>query len=124
MSSTATASYPEQIQLALTQMRHLARESPEVMRGFNTLHRAAIAAGVLDTKTKELIALAIAVASHCEGCIGFHVKAALGAGATRQDILELLGVTILMGGGPALIYATHVLAALEQLQPPAPSGSA
>ncbi|MFQ3613612.1 MAG: carboxymuconolactone decarboxylase family protein [Cyanobacteriota bacterium] len=53
-------------------MGHLARESPEVMRGFNTLHRAATAAGVLDTKTKELLALAIAVASHCEGCIGFQ----------------------------------------------------
>ncbi|GAB4217686.1 MAG: carboxymuconolactone decarboxylase family protein [Synechococcales cyanobacterium] len=119
MSST----YPDQIQLALTQMGHLARESPDVMRGFNTLHRAATAAGVLDTKTKELIALAIAVATHCEGCIGFHVKAALGSGATRQEILELLGVTILMGGGPALIYATHVLEALEQLQPPAASDS-
>jgi AhpD family alkylhydroperoxidase len=80
------------------------------------LHHAAAADGVLNAKVKELIALAIAVNVRCDGCIAFHVNDALEAGATREEILEALGVAILMGGGPAMMYAVDALEALKQFE--------
>jgi AhpD family alkylhydroperoxidase len=68
----------------------------------------------LDRKHKELIAVAISVAVQCEGCIAYHVHDALQAGATRQEVVESLGVAIMMGGGPAVMYACEALAALDQ----------
>ena len=87
---------------------------PAVMAGFGDLHRAAVADGELSRSTKELIALAIGVAARCDGCIAMHVNAALKAGATRAQIHEAIGVAVLMGGGPASVYATEALLALEQ----------
>ncbi|WP_293749860.1 carboxymuconolactone decarboxylase family protein [uncultured Paraglaciecola sp.] len=81
----------------------LISEIPEVMAGFGELHSSAVAKGALDTKSKELIALGIAIAVHCDGCIAFHVHDALNAGATRQETLEAIGVAILMGGGPSMV---------------------
>ena len=78
--------------------------------------KASSADGVIDGKTKELIALAIAVAIHCDDCIGFHTNSALKAGATKEEIIEVLGVAVFMGGGPALMYATHVMEAIDELQ--------
>ncbi|HMK78927.1 MAG TPA: carboxymuconolactone decarboxylase family protein [Xanthobacteraceae bacterium] len=92
----------------------LARELPAPLAGFASLHRGATAAGALAPKLKELIALAIAVAIRCEDCIAFHVHDAVKAGATRGEILEALGVAIMMGGGPASMYACHALKALDQ----------
>ncbi len=109
-------SYPDQLQQIRGRIGHLAKELPDVMKSFNSLSRHASGAGVLDSKTKELIALAIAVASHCEDCLIFHTQTALQAGATREEIMETLGVALVMGGGPALMYATHVLEVLDQLQ--------
>lgn len=87
---------------------------PDVMAGFGNLHRAAVRDGELSFATKELMALAIGVAARCEGCIALHVSAALKAGATPGQIHEALGVAVLMGGGPAAVYATEALVALEQ----------
>ncbi|MDA0867039.1 MAG: carboxymuconolactone decarboxylase family protein [Cyanobacteria bacterium] len=101
------------------QTQQLSQDLPEVMQAFYGLSHSSSVAGVLDPKTKELIALAIGVATHCDGCIAFHTQAALRAGATRQDIVETLGVTIAMGGGPSLMYATHVMEALEEFSPTA-----
>lgn len=105
------------------QMKHirsytgkLSNALPDVMKSFYALNKAYSASGALDTKTKELIALAIAVATHCDDCIAFHTNSALKAGATQAEILEMLGVVIFMGGGPALMYATHVMEAVEELQ--------
>ena len=84
--------------------RELRRSIPEVYQGFGELHRAAFAAGELDTKTKELIALAIGVVEGCDGCIASHAQAAVRAGASRQEAAEAIGVTFLMKGGPATIY--------------------
>jgi len=67
--------------------------------------------GALDGKTKELIAIAISVAIRCDDCIAFHVKAAVDHGATREEILETLGMTIYMGAGPSAMYASHALGA-------------
>jgi AhpD family alkylhydroperoxidase len=84
--------------------------------GFGQLHREALAEGALDSKTKELMALAISVTSRCRGCIAYHVHDALKAGATRQEVLETIGVAIFMGGGPSMVYGCEALDALEQLE--------
>jgi AhpD family alkylhydroperoxidase len=80
---------------------------------------AALCDGALSEKTKELIALALGVAAHCDGCLGFHVKALARLGATRAEVEEALGVAIYMGGGPALMYAADALAAYEEFAAPA-----
>jgi AhpD family alkylhydroperoxidase len=99
----------------IAQIKRLRQQVPEPMRGFSQLSRSAVAdEGALSGATKELIAIGIAIATHCEGCIALHVKAALRAGATPQEIVEVLGVAILMGGGPAMIYSGEALNALEQ----------
>jgi len=92
----------------------LGKALPDVMSGFGAMHKAAVADGELSHATKELIALAIGVASLCEGCIALHVTAALRAGATNGQVHEALGVAVLMGGGPASVYATEALVALDQ----------
>lgn len=92
----------------------LAKESSGPLGGFSRLHQAAIAAGALDAKTKELMSLAIGIAVHCEGCIAYHVHDALEAGASRAEIVETIGVAIMMGGGPGLMYGCEALEALDQ----------
>jgi AhpD family alkylhydroperoxidase len=84
------------------------------MGGFANLHKAVTTSGALNAKTKELIALGIAVAVRCDSCISFHVHDALAAGATRAEVTDALGVAVLMGGGPAAMYACDALSALEQ----------
>lgn len=89
-------------------------EAPEVMKGFNDLAMAATKNGVLDKKTKELIALALGVASRCDGCIGFHTQTLSRLGATKQEVVETLGMAVYMGGGPSLMYAAEALSAFEE----------
>ena len=84
------------------------------MKAFASLHKASIADGALSSKTKELISLGIAITVRCEGCISYHVHDALKAGATAEEIVETIGVAILMGGGPAMVYGCEALEALEQ----------
>lgn len=86
------------------------------MKHFSALARAATAEGALDVKTKELIALAIGIATRCDGCIAFHAKAAAKHGATREEILETLGMSVYMGGGPSFMYAGQALEAFEQFK--------
>lgn len=90
------------------------KQAPEVMQGFGAMARAAGAAGAVDARTKELIALAIGVAQRCDGCIGFHAKALAEMGASRQEVAETLGMCVYMGGGPALMYAADALRAFDQ----------
>ena len=97
-------------------MGELGREIPSVMEGFGKLHHAAVADGSLDPKTKELIALGIAISVRCEGCISFHVHDALEAGASRPEIVEAIGVAILMGGGPSLMYGVEAYEALGEFE--------
>jgi AhpD family alkylhydroperoxidase len=92
----------------------LRKEIPDVMTGFSSLAQAATKDSVLDKKTKELIAIALGVASHCDGCIGFHSQALVKLGATREELLETLGMAIYMGGGPSLMYAADALSAFEE----------
>lgn len=116
-SLTAKHSYAQQMKHIRGYTSKLSNDLPDLMKNFYALSKASSAPGVLDPKTKELIALAIAVATHCDDCIAFHTSSALKAGATKEEILEMLGVTIFMGGGPALMYATHVMEAVDELQP-------
>jgi AhpD family alkylhydroperoxidase len=94
--------------------RELRRMIPDVFKGFAALHDAALAEGALDTKTKELIALAIAVSSECDGCIAAHAHAAVEHGASLEEAAEAIGVTMLMNGGPATIYGPRAFAAFAE----------
>lgn len=94
----------------------LGGDIPGTMGGFASLHKNAIADGALSSKTKELVALGIAVAVRCDGCIAHHVHDVLGAGATRNEIVETIGVAVLMGGGPALMYGAEAYEALNQFE--------
>ncbi|MFZ8926071.1 MAG: carboxymuconolactone decarboxylase family protein [Candidatus Nanopelagicales bacterium] len=91
--------------------RDLRKAIPDVYDGFRALHGAAFAPGALEVKHKELIALAIAVATECDGCVASHSRAAVKAGASKEEAADMLGVTILMGGGPATIWAPRAYAA-------------
>jgi len=108
--------YPEYRQHLQSLMIKLGNELPGPMSGFGQLHRQAVADGALSTKVKELIALGIGIAARCDGCIAYHVHDALKAGATRKEIVETIGVAILMGGGPATVYGTEAFEALEQFE--------
>jgi AhpD family alkylhydroperoxidase len=87
---------------------------PEQMGAFTQLHKSATADGVLSRKFKELIALGVAMTQNCDGCIAYHVKDALEAGASAEEILETIGVVVMMGGGPAVVYGCEALEALDQ----------
>jgi len=91
------------------QMQKLGKELPSVMGAFMKLDQECVKEGVLSNKIKELIAVGIAVSVRCEYCIRFHVAEAVKAGANRAEILEAAGVSIFMGGGPAVTYAAVVL---------------
>lgn len=97
-------------------LRELRSGAPEVMKGFSAIAQAALKANTLDAKTKELIALAISVAIRCDDCIAFHAKAAVDLGASREEVLETLGMAIYMGAGPATMYASHAIEAFDQFK--------
>ncbi len=94
----------------------LANELPEPMSNFSQLHESATAEGALSTKVKELIALGIAITVRCNGCIAYHVRDALSTGATRREVVETIGVAVLMGGGPSVVYGAEALQALDQFE--------
>lgn len=89
--------------------------APDMARAFHGLARASTAPGALDTKTKELIALAIGITARCDGCLAYHARAAAKNGATREEILEVISVSVYMGGGPSMIYGAEALAAFDGL---------
>ncbi len=95
-------------------MKILSKNNPEVVRYFRKFMEATMKENYLDTKTKELIALATGITARCKYCIGLHVQSALKAGATKEEILETATVAILMGGGPALTHVAEVVKALEE----------
>jgi AhpD family alkylhydroperoxidase len=109
-----TRSWPELARELSAQLRNLRGGAPEVMKAFSNIAQAALAPKALDGKTKELIALGIAVAVRCDDCIAFHVKAALERGASQEEVAEVLGMAIYMGAGPSVMYASHALEAFRQ----------
>ena len=109
-----TKSYPEITKRISNGMKTLRSDITDTMQGFSAMAQAATKDGALDKKTKELIALAIGVSTRCDGCIGFHAKALVDLGATKEEIEETLGMAIYMGGGPSLMYAADAMLAYEQ----------
>lgn len=95
--------------------------TPEVMKAFSAMAKAATESGALDTKTKELIALAIAVAIRCDGCVAFHAEAAVRHGASRDEVMEVMGMALYMGAGPSLMYAAQAVEAFDQFAAKAPA---
>jgi len=87
---------------------------PDVYAGFSQVHKAALSDGTLDARTKELIALAIAVSQQCDGCIASHARGAAMRGATPEEAAEAIGVSILMSGGPATVYGPRAYAAFTE----------
>ncbi|WP_308190956.1 carboxymuconolactone decarboxylase family protein [Pseudonocardia terrae] len=94
--------------------RQLRRAIPAVYRGYAALHDAALRDGALDGRTKELIALAIAVTRECDGCIAAHAQGASGQGASEAQVAEAIGVAILMNGGPATVYGPRAFDAFRE----------
>lgn len=89
---------------------------PDTMAGFASMAKAATQAKAIDEKTKEMIALALGVAAHCDGCLGYHAKALVRLGASREEVAEVLGMAIYMGGGPSLMYAADALRSYDQFK--------
>ncbi len=106
--------YPDITKNISANLKVLRKDIADTMQGFSAMAGAATKDGVLDKKTKELIALAIGVSTRCDGCIGFHSEALVKLGATREEIEETLGMAIYMGGGPSLMYAADAMLAYEQ----------
>ncbi len=88
--------------------------SPDTMKAFGALSAAATASKVLNTKIKELMALAVGIAVHCDGCVAYHTKMAHQHGATREEILETVALAVYMGGGPAAVYGGDAVRAYDQ----------
>ncbi|MCV7346133.1 carboxymuconolactone decarboxylase family protein [Mycolicibacterium rhodesiae] len=93
------------------QHRALRQMIPEVYEGFGALSRAAMGTGAVEAKVKELMAMVIGVVQGCDGCIASHARGAVRAGATRQEAAEVIGVSIMMHGGPATIYGARAYTA-------------
>lgn len=106
--------FPEHYKELNTWMEQLGLEIPDVMHGFGALHESSLEDGALNSKTKELIALGIAITVRCDGCISFHVHDAMQAGASKEEIAETVSVAILMGGGPSVVYGIEAMQAVSQ----------
>lgn len=109
-----THDWPEVTAALSGALKELRTGAPDQMKGFSALARAALEPKALSSKTKELIALAISVATRCDGCVGFHAEAAVKQGATREEVLETMGMAIYMGAGPSVMYAAQALEAYDQ----------
>jgi AhpD family alkylhydroperoxidase len=112
MSDVNSHSHGKSVQRELAGIsRDLRAMIPDTYSGFSALHSAAMAEGALPTKSKELIALAIAVVEQCDGCIASHARGAAKAGASKEEVAEAIGVTFLMAGGPATVYGPRAYSA-------------
>jgi AhpD family alkylhydroperoxidase len=100
-----------EISATLSQLR---ADIPDTMRGFSAMSQAALRDGALSRKTKELIAMALGIAAHCDACLAFHAEALVKLGCQRAEFEEMLAISVYMGGGPSLMYAARALDAFEQ----------
>ena len=109
--------YKQQIAAAVKQ---IGTASPDIVRGYRILSDAGQKSGKLDAKTRELIALGVAVTRQCDGCIVVHTDAALQHGATREEIAEALGVAVAVNAGAALVFSSRVMDAVQAKTATAP----
>ncbi|MBY0234269.1 MAG: carboxymuconolactone decarboxylase family protein [Burkholderiaceae bacterium] len=111
MSSKSYQDITRSVSASLAKLR---ADIPQTTRAFSALAQTATAEGALDKKTKELIAMALAVGARCDACVGFHAQALVKLGTSRAELEEALGMAIYMGGGPSLMYAAEALSAYEE----------
>lgn len=110
----ADASFHDITRRISADLAGLRKDVPDTLKAFGEMGSAATKPGALDEKTKELIALALGVAAHCDPCIAYHAKALVRLGATRQEVAETLAVNVYMGGGPSAMYAANAIEAYEE----------
>ena len=108
---TAHAHYTDLNAELVPQHRALRQLIPDVYRGFADMSKAALGPGALESKTKELMAMAIGVVHGCDGCIASHARGAVRAGASKDEAAEAIGVAIMMHGGPATVYGARAFTA-------------
>ena len=93
----------------------LRKVTPETFEGFSQMGKLVKKDGDLSEKTKEFVALGIAISTKCESCIGLHIEHLIRLGATRKEIVEVLSVCSYMGGGPSIMFSAKALEAFDQL---------
>ena len=98
----------------MASMGELGKNDPETMKHFGAFMASSVKDGALDTKTKELMSLGMSMVSRCKYCISLHVKNAVDAGATKEEILETCVLAVLMGGGPAMAQTVEVIDSMRQ----------
>ena len=94
----------------------LNKEIPDTFNGFNLMGKEAKKTGFIDEKTKEFVALGIAISTRCDSCIGLHVDALVKLGTTREEFTEILAMCSYMGGGPSITFSSKALEAFDQLK--------
>jgi len=97
-------------------MRQAKKELPEMAQGFREMYRGIMKDGALSMKEKELMAVAVGMALQCEACVVLHIRGALHAGASRQEVLETASVVVMMQGGPGYAYLPEVVEALDAFE--------
>ncbi len=107
-------SYQDVVQRINAKLADFSKNIPDTMQGFSKMAQATHKEGALSSKQKELIATAIAIAARCEGCLGFHAKACVKAGVSREEYEEMIQVAIYMGGGPSLMTGAEAMIAYEE----------
>ncbi|WP_047391796.1 carboxymuconolactone decarboxylase family protein [Chitinibacter sp. ZOR0017] len=95
-------------------LREFNQEIPDTAQAFGALTKATHTDGAISKKHKELMAMAIAIAARCQGCLGFHAQACVKLGVTRAEFLEMLQVAVYMGGGPSMMTAAEAMLAYEE----------
>ena len=99
-----------------TKFSILNKEIPDTFEGFNLMGKEAKKNGIVDEKTKEFVALGIAISTRCESCIGMHVESLIRLGTSREELVEVLAMCSYMGGGPSITFSAKALEAYEQLK--------
>ncbi|MEE3046677.1 carboxymuconolactone decarboxylase family protein [Thalassospira sp. GO-4] len=97
----------------LSGVGEVAKLSPDTVKGYATIGGAGAKTGHLDAKTRELIALAVAISLRCDGCITVHSAEAAKLGVSKEEIAEALSVAISVNAGAALVYTTRTLDAFD-----------
>jgi len=108
-------SWTDKLAETRTGLRNLHGAIPDTARAFGGLGKSVKQGGVLDYKTKEFVALGISVADRCEPCITLHIEALIKAGASREEVADVLGMCVQMGGGPSMMYAAKALECFDEL---------
>src|SRR5918996_2823861 len=103
--------YRKQLAVGVKEVGQL---SPDTLKGYMALSAAGQKTDLLGAKIRELIALAVAVTSRCDGCITVHTEAAIKQGATKEEIAEALGVAVAVNAGAALAYSARVMDAFKE----------